>query len=147
MGKMDFETQIIYLASGDPTAIGSNSDFTLQLAQPLNLVQGKYEVLLVDASCAKPVSTPRSLFFYLDLVDGVMLGSSTYPLLFKSPPVSDPGTGNALFIVPQGTFNRWVPCQPRVYRSVRVWITDSTGASISTGFESILTIAIRRVSD
>jgi hypothetical protein len=80
-------------------------------------------------------------------VDGVILGSSVYPLVFKSPPVSDPGNGNALFLVPQGNFNRWVPATSRVFRSVHVWITDSTGAPLSSGFETIVTLAIRKISD
>jgi hypothetical protein len=138
---------IIVLPSGDQSATGSASEFTLNNVNLGLDPDGDYMCALVDVSFGNPGPTNNSVYILVDFLDYSFIGGDQFPLLYKTQPMIDDAGQKPLYYEKElGTIHQWHHISNNSINNIKVTIEQSTGEPINESFFSTLTIVIKRIS-
>ena len=134
------------LGSGDVSAIGTNGQYSIELASPLVLDDNSdWEIGLIQASFFHPGNW-YSVFITVNICANSRIGSFLAPVLFRCPPESTA----APVRVKQDSLPVYVPITTKNINSITVSFTYSLGTVIPPSPQpasnfSTIDVLIRRV--
>lgn len=145
MAAYDKSNHLTFIAvpSGDTTAIGNASNFTVQIP-PISLGDpNNYVVALADITYHSP-GAGTSVYVSCDLAQPVRTGSQWTNTLMRLPPSSAAGL---VHWEPTSSLIHWRPLSRSEASSIQITLTDSTGALLPySGFYTTVTLAIKRIA-
>ena len=143
---MSQQTAIIVLPSGDPSAIGDSSEYTLPNINLHLEREAHYECALIDVSFGNPGITNNSVYILLDFLEYSYIGSNQFQVLYKTEPmIFDQATKPLYYEKEKGTIIQWHKVTNNNINSIKVTIEQSTGEPIDNSQFSTITILIRRI--
>lgn len=142
---------ILVLPSGDPSAIGTPSDFTIQNINLSLDPKGVYQASLIDVSFANPGASLNSVFVSVDFLENQLVGNKYYPILYKTAPMTTPIDNNdpatkVHYEKEVGTIQQWRQVQKTFIDNIRVQINQSTGTPVPHTSYSMVQLMIQRIA-
>lgn len=140
---------ILLLASGDETAMGTNSDYSLPVDIKLD-PGSEYECSLIDCSFSNPGATGNSVFISVDFIGQIPINNTYYNILYRTRPMTQEIVENEFssgiyYEKEIGSIQQWKRIAKTNINNVRVQITQSTGEYVPNDKYSLIQLAIRKV--
>ena len=147
-----FENMVpLILGSGDPVVQADPTNRRGNFNTPLQrrmVLAGKWEACLAHVSFNKPIPTPdpSSMVILLDILQPTTVGSSAFPVLFLTHPITAADTDPV--VIDHNPMTQWKPIDVTVINSIRVQIQDISGNIIpDAGPQTTVEFFLRQVSD